>query len=115
MNVRHRFAPTRAAAFVIASLTLVPALADAEPGTREPADIAKSPGSIWLAARDGDGISFHTNPRIGATPEPLAAASDPLAPATGTWYVTRLHGRTRFDTNPVIESRSAPERVLASR
>ena len=83
---------------------------------RTPADVTTSPGSIWLAAGIGTDVSFHTNPRIGEAAEPSAtAARDPLAPATGIWYATHLRGKTRFVTNPVIETGDGPERRLASR
>ena len=90
----------------------------AEPDARTPVDVVTNPGSIWLVAGTGTDVSFHTNPRSGeAVKSPVTAAHDPLAPATGIWYVTHLHGKTHFVTNPVIEPEPEPEaeRHLASR
>ena len=88
----------------------------AGPDAQTPADVVTIPGSIWLVAGSGTDVSFHTNPRIGEAAESSATATrDPVAPATGIWYITHLNGRTYFDTNPVIETGAGPEDHLASR
>lgn len=100
--------PAFAKHVALVSLALFSGLANAaEPvlfqAAPERPDLISVPGSVWLLTRHDGRTFFHTNPRIGDAPAPVAEAPrDPIAPQTGIWYTTRHDGRTGFDVNPEI-------------